>query len=590
MPLPARIGPSARRAWRSDLQEVEVPRPTRRAAISGRLRRSAAAFAGSLRSPSLAAAQLSFLATWTAEWALTVALGIVAFRAGGIGAVGLVGLARMAPAALLTPLAAPIADRVRRERVLAAIALVRVLALGCCGCVVAIGAPVWPVYVLAMLATAVGTLYRPAHSALLPSLCQTAPDLTSANVVRGLLDSLGTLMGPALAAALLALSGLAAVFFAAAAASLGSAALMLGVHYEAAPRDAPPTTPRVVADAVAGIRAIVARPRLRLLFAMNAVQTFTRGALSVLTIAVAIDLLRAGEAAVGTLTAAVGAGAVIGSLAASVLIGGRHLAGWFGAGTALWGIPIALIAVVPFEPVTLMLLASVGVGNALVDVGFFTLPARLVDDDLLARVFSVAEAAIALTVGLGALITPPLIDALGIPGALIFIGVLCPTATALGWRRLRALDDEMLVRDQKIALLRAVPLLEPLPMPTLEYLAHRLQRVSARASDAVFEQGDPSDRFYLIADGDAEIIGDERLLASLGPGESFGVITLLRGVPRTTTVKARTNLALYALHRHHLLNALTGDTANTSNAGIAAEVLLQPIASHVRRRLAWTLA
>ena len=58
----------------------------------------------------------------------------------------------------------------------------------------------------AAVATIAFVVYRPAHSALLPSLCLTPLELTSANVVRGLVDSLSTLIGPALAAVLLAVA------------------------------------------------------------------------------------------------------------------------------------------------------------------------------------------------------------------------------------------------------------------------------------------------------------------------------------------------------------------------------------------------
>jgi len=58
-------------------------------------------------------AQLSYFAAWTAEWAFTVAVGIVAYRDGGATAVGLVGLLRMVPSAVVAPLAAPLADRGR---------------------------------------------------------------------------------------------------------------------------------------------------------------------------------------------------------------------------------------------------------------------------------------------------------------------------------------------------------------------------------------------------------------------------------------------------------------------------------------------
>src|SRR5215203_992454 len=156
------------RSWRHSLEEV---------AQSGQIRR----------------AQVSFGAIWASESAFMVGLGVVAFRAGGVGAVGIVTGARMAAAALLAPLLATLADRVRRERVLAGVGLIRAAALGCAGAVVAAGGPAAVTYGLAVIATIAQALYRPAHSALLPALCTSPQQLTSANAVRGMMDSLATL-------------------------------------------------------------------------------------------------------------------------------------------------------------------------------------------------------------------------------------------------------------------------------------------------------------------------------------------------------------------------------------------------------------
>jgi predicted MFS family arabinose efflux permease len=124
---------------------------------------------------------------------------------------------------------------------------------------------------------------------------------------------------------------------------------------------------------------------LALLVGLTSVQTFTRGALTVFTVVVALDLLRMGESGVGTLAAAVGAGAVLGSGAVSLLVGTRRLGSWFGLGIAFWGLPIALIGFFPTKAVTLSLLVAVGVANTLVDLGVLTLMARLTPDDVLAR-------------------------------------------------------------------------------------------------------------------------------------------------------------------------------------------------------------
>src|ERR687890_670099 len=88
------------------------------------------AFASNAANPNLRRAQLSFLGAWTAEWAFTVGLGILAYRDGGATAVGLVGLLRMAPSAMVAPLLSPLADRGRRERVLIVVSTLRGVATG----------------------------------------------------------------------------------------------------------------------------------------------------------------------------------------------------------------------------------------------------------------------------------------------------------------------------------------------------------------------------------------------------------------------------------------------------------------------------
>ena len=184
-----------------------------------------------VRSPTLWRAQLSFGVMWAGEWAVMVTLGVVAYRAGGAPAVGLVTALRMVPAALVAPFAATVADAVRRERVLAWIGGIRAVTLAAAAAVLTLDGPTAAVYGLAVLATIVQTLFRPAHSALLPALCASPQELTSANLVRGLLDSLATLTGPLAAAVLLQLSGPAGAFAGCAAASLFAGLLVVTLPY-----------------------------------------------------------------------------------------------------------------------------------------------------------------------------------------------------------------------------------------------------------------------------------------------------------------------------------------------------------------------
>ncbi len=106
-----------------------------------RLAEAGAAFTSNWRNPNLRRAQLSFLGAWTAEWAFTVALGVVAYNEGGALALGLVGLLRMVPSALLAPLLSPFADRGRRERVLVVVSTLRGLATAVAAVTVALSGP-----------------------------------------------------------------------------------------------------------------------------------------------------------------------------------------------------------------------------------------------------------------------------------------------------------------------------------------------------------------------------------------------------------------------------------------------------------------
>ena len=61
-----------------------------------------------------------------------------------------------------------------------------------------------------------------------------------------------------------------------------------------------------------------------------------------------------------------------------------------------------------------------------------------------------------------------------------------------------------------------------------------------------------------MVEGTAQVVGDGRAIASLGPGDSFGEIALLRRVPRTATVSAVDELRLESLRGDRFLALMTG--------------------------------
>ena len=504
-------------------------------------------------------AHLSFAAMWAGESAFMVSLAVVAFHQGGLAAVGIVTAIRMAAAALLTPLLATLADRVRRERVLTAIGLVRAAMLAAAAVVTGTGGPSAATYAFAVVATIALALYRPAHSALLPALANSPGDLTAANAVRGMLDSLATLGGPVVAAGLLAISGPAVVFAVCAALSLLGGSVVIALPYDAPPRAATErgSSGRAVVE---GFTTIARDRTLSLITGLGFVQTFTRGCLTVFAVVVAIDLIHTGSPGVGVLNAAVGAGGVLGSLFAFTLVRRGGLASWFGIGVALFGAPLALVGVFPEQVSALVLLGLVGVGNALIDVGGFTMLARLTDETVLARMFAGFEAILTLGIAVGGLAAPALVHAYGARTSLILVGLLAPAAVLASRSALRRLDGRMRVRDADIDILRAVPMLGALPVATIEQLAARLDRAEFSPGQDVFEQGDPGDAFYVIASGRADVVRHGRTVNTLEAGAGFGEVALLSETRRTATVRSAgpAPLCVAVLERPAFLTAVTG--------------------------------
>jgi hypothetical protein len=174
----------------------------------------------------------------------------------------------------------------------------------------------------------------------------------------------------------------------------------------------------------------------------------------------------------------------------------------------------------------------------------------------------------ALAGGIGAFVTPFAIHLLGIRGALAVLGLLGPAVVALAWHRLHAIDAAVARRDEEIEVLNGVAMFRPLPMPAIDSLALHVDAVQVGVGEDVFRQGDLGDRFYVIEDGEAEVLGDGRVIRTLDPGDGFGEIALLHDTSRTATVRARTPLLLHRLESCHFCSVVGSYESSEREANV----------------------
>ena len=530
--------------------------------VEGRARASLRALGAVLSSPTLRRLQLAWVGSILGGWAYLVALGVYAYEQGGASAVGLVALIRLVPAAIASPFTATLADRYARVTVMIASDLVRFALMIAAAAVIATDGPAAVVYGLVAVTTVAGTVFRPAQAALLPSLVTSPAELTAANVASSTLESVGTFLGPALGGLLLAVSDPSVVFAANGATFLWSAILVLGLR-TAEPRRGPAATEEGSEESpsmMAGVTTIATEPNLRVLVGLYATQTLVAGALNVLVVVTAFELLDLDEAGVGLLYAAVGVGGLVGGFVALVLSAHGHLARDFALGLALFGLPLAVMGGLPFVVVAVVALGVLGIGNSIVDVNALTIMQRAVPDAVLGRALGALEGLLLATLGLGALAAPGLIALVGPEAALVATGAVLPALALLTGPRLRAID-RMTAAPEATDLLRRVPLLEALPEPLLERLAREATPVDVKAGMPILREGETGDLFYVIRSGQVSILG-----RTFGPGDSFGEIALLRDVPRTATAMAVTDVGLVALERDPFVAAVTGHAPSAAAA------------------------
>ena len=144
-------------------------------------------------------------------------------------------------------------------------------------------------------------------------------------------------------------------------------------------------------------------------------------------------------------------------------------------------------------------------------------------------------------------------------------GAMCPADWAPGDATVSG-DDDWLAR-----------VFPDLVGPELDAIGERAERVAFAAGETIVAEGDPADRFYIIARGEVAISrrgpeGDELKLARLGRGQFFGEVGILAETRRTATVRAIGDVELLALSWQLFQETLErSDRAERGFAEIAKE-------------------
>lgn len=528
-----------------------------------------------LRDPQLARLMLTWGAWIAAEWAFLITVSVLAFDRGGAAAVGLTGAVRVLPAAVLGPLAATVADRLPRPRVLAAVHISWVVITIAIGWLAAVEAPLAVILVVVGLGSVAISVFKPCVNAMIPQLVSSPNQLIVATSAYSTVEGAGTILGPLLSGALLAMVDPAVVFFVLALLFSAGALAAVGIRSPFQPsRRARSTIRQTLLEPLRGFQALLGEPEPRVLFGLATMQTTMRGLLNVFVVVLALSIFE-DQGQAGTLFAAIGVGGLLGAV---VTLGGggvHRSALWYAVGISLWGIPIALIGVWPNPVVAWCALAVLGLGNAIADIYGFSLLNRLIRDDVAGRAWGAFHSTSAAGVAVGSLAAPLLISLLGLSWAMGITGAVLALSPLLLWFRLRLVDAAAAASPATVELLHQVPTFAPMTGLALERLARSARTVDFVEGESVVREGDPGKLFYVVVDGQLGVTQAGRERRTLGAGEAFGEIALLKSVPRTATVTSVGSSSLLSIDGDSFVAAVTGHRIAERLAQDAAGELLR---------------
>ena len=346
-------------------------------------------------------------------WMQSVAQGWLVYQLTGSKlALGAISFAGSIPTLFLMLPAGVLADRFPKRKLLLMTQTAMMLCAFALAALAASGVlQVWHIGVLAFGLGVANSFDAPARQSLAVEMVEDRRDMMNAIAMNSTMFNLARIAGPAIGGVVLAHLGAVWCF---ALNGLSFLAVLVALWRMRLPQVAlAPQNEPFAAQIVTGLRYIWGNTPIRTIIALVGVSSLFGLSYATLMPAYVVDVLHVGEAGLGSLSAAVGVGALIGSLAVASLGSFRRKGLLLAAGSLIFPLALLSFAQTRYLPLSLACLALVGFGFVMQNATSNTLVQSIVPDDLRGRVMGAYTLTFFGTTPFGALLAGTLAQALG---------------------------------------------------------------------------------------------------------------------------------------------------------------------------------
>lgn len=520
---------------------------------------------------------IAFVIDETCSWSYSVVLAAYVFdRTGSPGWVAAILATRWITGMIIGAPAGVIADRYERIRLVQVGAVCSSAVMVGMTVVVASDGPLALLIVLGVLATIAGSANRPAVGAVIPEVVPEK-DLAAANGLFAGIENVVVVLGPAIGGLLLVATTASLVVGINAASFLVSAAIFSLVR--ARSRGSAERGGGMLRQLGEGWHALRGNRTVFILVVFLVLDSAVFGAASVVFGPLS-EHLGTGANGYSYLIATNAAGGVIGAIVADRLAARPKLSAVIIVSLTVESVPLALTSFTTSPVVAGGLQVITGIGMVIVDVVAITAMQREISGDLLGRVTALAFSAILAGNVVASFAATAVLEGAGLTPALIAIGIAFPVVGALLLPPLirveRTTSGAVTRLEPRVAFVSSLDLFTGAPRSVLEQLAAAATERHLEPGEVIITQGEPADALYLLEDGTLAV--DVRAESGRvnerpdvqAPGY-VGELGLLRRIPRTATVRARTAATVLRIGADDFFSALSTASASRSMLTLAGE-------------------